>query len=164
MKKFIRNLLSGYLLVILLLLLELAILLVFQFGAEDIISSIAGEDVGGDRLKIAIVLIYLAIRLAVFIVALIIFFKIINKQEDPEFKIPWIVGMLLLPFFFSILFIIFGNHGLRKKDRAVMESSKTAFEKHYDTDERAKEALGNAAGTFSYLKSVTGLGFTPITE
>ena len=158
MKKFVRNLLSGYLLVILLLLLELAILLVFQFGAEDIISSIAGENVGGDRLKIAIVLIYLAIRLAVFIVALIIFFKIINKQEDPEFKIPWIVGMLLLPFFFSILFIIFGNHGLRKKDRAVMESSKTAFEKHYDTDERAKETLGNAAGTFSYLKSVTGLG------
>ena len=75
--------------------------------------------------------IYMGIRLIAFIIALIIFFKIINRHEDPEFKIPWIVGMLLLPVFFSILFLIFGNHGLKKSDRIVVSATRNAYNAHF---------------------------------
>ena len=81
-----------------------------------------------------------------------IFFRIVNKAEDPEFKIPWIVGMLLLPLFTSIIYLIFGNHGLRKKDALIVEASVNAYNAHFllrKKEEKQYDAeLGHAAGTF----------------
>ena len=100
MKKFFRNLFSGYFLVLLMLLIELLIILFAQIFLDDLVERILGENSNPDEVKLIIVLIYLLFKIFAFFIALIIFFKIINKEEDPEFKIPWIVGMLLLPFFF----------------------------------------------------------------
>ena len=158
MKKIIRKLLSGYLLIIFLLLIELAFILVFQFGSEDILTAFLGVNTKNGEIKTTLALSYMILRLIVFIVALFIFFKIINRQEDPEFKIPWIVGILLMPFFFSAIFIIFGKNGLRKKDRLIIKASKAAFKHRYERGDVEKEALESAAGAFSYLRSATGLG------
>ena len=126
MKKFFRNLLSGYFLVILLLLLELGIIVVLQFFLDDILTAIIGSDqITNEQISAIIVFAYMGLRIVAFIVAFFIFFRIVNKPEDPEFKIPWIVGMLLLPLFTSVIFLIFGNHGLRRKDKKIM----TAFNK-----------------------------------
>lgn len=158
MKKFIRNLFSGYLLFIFLLLVELIVLLVLQFGLDTIISNIINMEESSEEVALITTLIYLFLRLVGFIVALIIFFKIINKQEDPEFKIPWIVGMLLLPFFFSLMFIIFGNHGLRKKDKIIINATKNAYNAHFRLSDNDKEGLDDAIGPFKYLNSITKLG------
>ena len=157
MKKFIRNLLSGYLLILLILLLELGIVIFAQFFLEDILIS-----VGLTEESPVPIIIYLAFRVISFIVAFFIFFKIVNKAEDPEFKIPWIVGMLLLPLFCSVMFIIFGNHGLRKKDKIIvgaMRNNYRGFFKH-NADEQAEieSELGNAVGVFKYIKKTTKLG------
>ena len=132
MKKFWRNLLSGYFLVILILLIELAVFVYVQFFIDDTINYIV-EQVGGtnEMAKTWISLVYLLLRAIIFIVAFIIFFKIVNKPEDPEFKIPWIIGMLLLPFFTSVLFIIFGNHGLSKRDRLIIDATRSAYNSHF---------------------------------
>ena len=115
MKKFFRNLFSGYFVVLIILLIELAAFIFIQFFLEDTIAFILGTAAKDNKEVEAIVLlIYILLRIIVFVVSLIIFFKIVNKPEDPEFKIPWIVGMLLLPFFTSVIFLIFGNHGLRR--------------------------------------------------
>ena len=161
MRKFIRNLLSGYFLILLILLAELGLFIFFQFFLDDIIISFAIDELASITVRAIVGLVYLVIRIFIFIVALLIFFKIVNKQEDPEFKIPWIVGMLLLPFFFSMLFLIFGNHGLRKKEKKIVEENKIAFAEHNKRriamfDEGKKE-LGNAAGAFNYLVNTTGL-------
>ena len=75
MKKFLRNLLSGYFLVILLLLLELGAFVVVQFFLEDIIAMIIGQT--NEFVSLIVTLTYLGLRVVIFIVAFIIFFKII---------------------------------------------------------------------------------------
>ena len=63
-------------------------------------------------LGIQIVLIFTAINyLEIFpifhylsiIIAMIVFFYIVNKRECPEFKIPWLVLLFLLPIFTVVL-------------------------------------------------------------
>ena len=158
MRKFIRNLFSGYLLFITLLLIELVFLSLLQKGMDTIVERIIGTDASSESVKLITAFIYFAIRLIEFVVALIIFFKIINKPEDPEFKIPWIVGMLLLPFFFSVMFIIFGSHGLRRKDRLIIKATRNAYNAHFSLDDDTKEELAGSVGTFAYLNSTTKLG------
>ncbi len=158
MKKFFRNLLSGYFLVLLILLLELAVFVYVQFFMDDTISQIVEHYNGSNEMvSVWISLVYLLLRLIIFIVALVIFFKIVNKPEDPEFKIPWIIGMLLLPFFTSVLFIIFGNHGLSKRDRLIVEATRNAYNSHFllndETRDKYTEQLGHAVGTFKYINS-----------
>ena len=160
MKKFLRNLFSGYFLVILLLLIELGAFVVVQFFLEDIVLAIVGNS-NNDWVSLIVTLTYLALRVIIFIVAFIIFFKIIAKQEDPEFKIPWIVGMLLLPFLCSILFLIFGNHGLNRRDKKLVKANLKAYDDYClistRRQERYKQELGRAEGTFNYINSTTGL-------
>ena len=163
MKKFFRNLLSGYFLVLLILLLELAVFIYIQFFLEDTISNfVTNENGASETIRLWVSLIYLLLRVIIFVVAVIIFFKIVNKAEDPEFKIPWIVGMLLFPFFTSVLFIIFGNHGLSKKDRLIVDATRSAYNSHFKLNQETRDKyvneLGHAVGTFKYINSTTQLG------
>ena len=156
MKKFFRNLFSGYFLVILLLLIELGAFVAVQFFLEDIVTLIVGQS-NNDLVSSIVTLVYFGLRVLIFIVAFIIFFKIIYKQEDPEFKIPWIIGMLLFPFLCSVLFLIFGKHKLRKKDQVIIKATKNAYNAHFEVDEM-KNKLGRAYGTFKYLHGTTLVG------
>ena len=159
MKKFLRTVFSGYGLVVFILILELLAVVFVQFFLEDILTSTGIIDAESHPF---ITLGYLFIRFLIFIIAVIIFFRIVNKAEDPEFKIPWIVGMLLLPLFSSVMFLIFGNHGLRKKDRVILEATGKAygyfFELNREQEQEYTERLGNAIGTFNYIRNVTNLG------
>ena len=161
MTKFFRNLFSGFFFVLLALLLELGIIIFLQYYLDDYLinKGIASSD---EQVQFISIIIYLLLRFAAFIFALIVFFKIITKMEDPEFKIPWIVGMLILPLFVSIMFIIFGNHGLRKKDRIINNATRRAYREHFELEEDIQkqyvDELGEAVGTFKYIKRSTRLG------
>ena len=160
MKKFFRNLFSGYFIVLIVLLLELAVFIFIQFFLDDFLIVVLGT--ANEDVQVLISLIYLLLRLIVFIVAVLIFFRIVNKPEDPEFKIPWIVGMLLLPFFTSVIFLIFGNHGLNKRDRIIVGATVNAYNSHFKLTEQERDQVGEdldrAYGTFKYIKSVTKVG------
>ena len=165
MKKFFRNLFSGYFLCLLILVIELGAFIVFQFFFDDLANIVIDYlEIDASWTQFVIGGIYFLLRFVIFLIALIIFFKIINKAEDPEFKIPWIVGMLLLPLFVSVVFLIFGNHGLRKKDKRVVEASLKEYEPHFlenkEKEEVREKELGNAIGTFNYLNSITKLNET----
>ena len=160
MKKFWRNLMSGYFLVLLILLIEIAAFIFFEFYLDDVVAVVA--NVAPEEVGVSSWLIYLLLRLFAGIISIFIFFRIVNKAEDPEFKIPWIIGMLLLPLFTSILFLIFGNHGLRKKDKIIMEATVAAYNAHFqvnkDQRDQIGEELGRAYGAFKYINSITKLG------
>ncbi len=163
MKKFFRNLFSGYFLVLLILIIELIAFVVVNFFLDDIVESIITSDkITSDGVRVIIGLVYLLLRVVIFFIALFIFFKIVNKPEDPEFKIPWIVVMLLMPLFASILFIIFGNHGLRKRDQILVDASRAAYNAHFKLKPRTEKIydneLGHAEGTFKYINNITQLG------
>ena len=159
MRKFLRNLFSGYFFVLLMLLAELLAIAFGQNIIDNIISNIVSSEQYSEMSRLLTVLIYLFVRFIVFIIAIIIFFKIVNKDEDPEFKIPWIVLMILLPFFCSIMFLVFGNHGLRKKDSIIITESQEAYFQNVDLTKREvfKETLGNAYGAFNYIFNTTKL-------
>ena len=159
MKKVMRFIFSGTFFVFLMLLLEVAVLIFIQFFLDDVLqaSGIISQD---DPIKTLLFAgVYLLFKLISFVVGLIIFFKIVNKEEDPEFKIPWIVAMLLLPFFTSIMYLIFGNHGLRRKDKVIISATRNAYNAHFLIKEGEREKfdneLGNAAGAFHYLHNTT---------
>ena len=78
MKKFFRNVFSGYFLVLLLLLVELGVFIFVQFFLEDVIVAIAGPNADVDTYA-WIAIGYLISRVVIFIVAFIVFFRIINK-------------------------------------------------------------------------------------
>ena len=158
MKKILRNIFSGYFLVLFILLLEILVVVVAQFFLDDILTAMGIFD-NVTAATAMLALFFLAGRVVIFIVALIIFFRIIGKFEDPEFKIPWIVAMLLLPLFTSFMYLIFANHGLRKRDRRIVEASAKANISSFPLiDEETERALGNSVGTFTYLQSITKLG------
>ena len=161
MKKFFRTVLSGYGLVIFLLIIELLAIVFVQFFLEDVL--INAGIIGVDHPWLT--LVFLGVKLLIGIIAVIIFFRIVNKAEDPEFKIPWIVGMLLLPLFTSVMFLIFGNHGLRKRDALIIEATTKAYRPFFKQTQEEQEQyigkLGNASGTFKYINSTTGLGAHP---
>ncbi len=162
MKKVLRWLGSGHIFVILALILEVALLLFFEFFSTTIpdiivdIFKVTDNDLV-NLINFIVLMGYVLIRLVVFIVALLIFFKIVNREEDPEFKIPWIVGMLLFPFFCSVLFLIFGKHELSRKDKVIIKATRNAYNAHFDV-EHQKEELGRAYGAFKYLNGTTLLG------
>ena len=146
MKKFFRNLFSGYFLVLLILLIELAIIVFVQFYLDDVVKAVIDDPtISQKNIDIIIALIYHPLRAVAFVVAVLIFFRIVNKHEDPEFKIPWIVGMLLLPFFTSILFLIFGNHGLNRRDKRIIKTTTEEYNKHFQLDEKAKKEYREGA-------------------
>ena len=162
MRKFLRNLFSGFFLIILILLIELAAIVVLQLFGDDIFAEILNRATDDPIVKVQVSLGYLLLRFIVFVIAVIIFFKIVNKEEDPEFKIPWIVGMLLLPLFFSTVFLIFGNHGLSRRDRKIVDATRESYHSHFALSKEVREEyierLGNAVGTFKYINSTTELG------
>lgn len=162
MKKFLRFIFSGQILVFLVLLIEVGFIIALEFFADDIVSAIISaigikDNVAQLITQLSMVGGYLLVKGVAFIVGLIIFFKIVNREEDPEFKIPWIVGMLLLPFFFSVMFLIFGKHELKKKDKVIVAATKNAYNAHFEV-ENDHNKLGRAYGTFKYLNSTTKLG------
>ena len=154
MKKIVRNILSGYFLVLLVLLLEVLALIALQIFGDDLLALM-----GFNASSLAQAIIYISVRAVEFIVAFIIFFRIINKAEDPEFKIPWLVAMLLLPLFTSVMYLIFGNHGLRRQDKRIVEQSKAHFQEYKDIiyHRIPKENLAGAIGSVNYIQNITGL-------
>ena len=159
MKKFFRNLLSGYFLVLLLLLAQILLIVAVQLFSDDLLQVFG---IFTEETALAVSLGYFTLWLISFIVAIIIFFKIIGKIEAPEFKIPWVVGLLIFPLFASAMFLIFGNHGLNKRDRKIIGASYAANAESFALVENEKKKydalLGEAVGTFTYVNNVTRLG------
>lgn len=94
---------------------------------------------------------FLAIAACVLlIVQIFIFFSIIYKQTDAEFKIPWIVLLLLLPIYGTLLYLIFGPKRIKKKDYELLAAADGTSAKffvnreNFDCPEKYKRV-------FSYL-------------
>lgn len=56
------------------------------------------------------------LQLAFQIIAIFLSIIIINKKENPEFKAPWLIIILLFPIFGVIIYLLFANHHTRPKE------------------------------------------------
>ena len=138
------------------MLIEIAVVLVIQVFLDDIFSQL-----GVDNIWLA--LTYIIIKLFEAIAVIVIYFKVLNKHEDPEFKISWLVGIMIFPLFVAFLYIVFANHGLNIKERRVIDVSKASYLPYLKTQHkinRDKEKdLGRAAGLYHYIYNTSGIGF-----
>ncbi len=56
------------------------------------------------------------------LISLMIFLHIVNKKESPEFKIPWLVLLAVVPFFTIMVYILFANTKMSKKDSSRLKT------------------------------------------
>ena len=156
MKKLRRNFMSGLYLFVLLMIIEVLLLILVQFFLDNILQAIGAEFEW-------IYLIWTVIRLVESIFVIVLYHKILNRAEDPEFKIAWLIFLLIIPLFTAFVYIVFGNHGISKKEERVMELSRATYvpyQKALHKANKDKETnLGRGLGAFNYIRNTTGMGF-----
>jgi cardiolipin synthase len=103
---------------------------------------------------------YLIIRIASIVLSVIIALYILNKQEVPEYKLPWMLVVIAFPPFGIIVFLAFGSNRpgriLKKKYQRIDEESK----KHLTQSRENMALLQNispvAHGQAEYLHKSSG--------
>ena len=156
MRKLFRKLFSPTALAIFILLLEVASVAFAIIFIEYILPS--------DK-RVWAGVITNAYRFIALVVELLIYFLVIRKDENPEFKIPWIACLILLPLLTAFFYLIFANHGLRPRDKKFTPKIKEIIDKKFyqDADERNEfksEVDQEYQGIFKFLKTTTGLHST----
>ena len=155
MKKFFRKIFSPTALIIFILLLELFGLIFFF----EILYVFFGEN---EYFGLWVTLVFLLTRIFFWIMQIWLFFRIINKYENPEFKVTWIAFMSILPITTIIMYLIFANHGLRRKDRKVIEPTNKILDAEFslkqdEIDDFRENVPLEYRGIFKYLRKVTHL-------
>lgn len=73
-------------------------------------------------------LAYLAWVLVSFVLSVIFVIRIIKSELDPEFKIPWLVVLLVLPGVGVVFYIIFRQRSLKRKQRKTLAQIRKSYE------------------------------------
>ena len=156
MKKLRRNLTSGLYLFIFLMIVEVLLLVIIQFFLNAIFEylSIDNKWTG---------LFWGIIKLLEAIFVIVLYHKILNKHEDPEFKIAWLIGLVALPLFVTFIYLVFSSKGLSRTERRVMELSRTAYVPYLKMHDIAfkenEKDVGDGLGTLNYIKNTSGMGY-----
>lgn len=109
--------------------------------------------------SIAILEAFPLFQLINIIISLSVFFTFVNKKECPEFKIPWLVLLSILPFFTIMFYIIFANPKTSKKDYARLQKIQEQTDKFTQkTDNDLTKTLRDNVGIERYLKTNADLG------
>lgn len=93
-----------------------------------------------------------ALQLAVLI-------YIINRDEIPEFKLPWILVLLLIPVTGAFIFLLFASNDASKKQRHRHDAASAELRPYIDAVEQpeALRALSpQAARQAEYIRAVAG--------
>ena len=159
-RRFRRNLFSGFYLFVLIMLIEILLIVFVHFFMDNVFDLIWPESDVAFWVSIA----WGFIRIVESIACFILFFKVLNRQEDPEFKIAWLVGIFILPLFVLTMYIIFGNHGLSIREKRVIDISRATYTPYLKQEMKQEDKedflgqLGRASGTFKYLRSTCNMG------
>ena len=96
------------------------------------------------------------LQIVSYIFGLLIVFGIIGKKEPPEFKTPWLVIILILPFFGLVIYSMFANSKMPtaqyKKMVDVTCRCKKYSELSPDENEEVLKELGKNTGIEYYLR------------
>ncbi len=167
MKKFIRFIVSGQILVFLFLIIEVLVVVAIDLSLDDQILAVLVKNgtISSDQsitIALYVSLSFIILRFLFTVLAIILFFRIINKWEDPEFKIPWLVFLFVIPMVTCVFFLIFANHGLPHKEKKTMKEYYESIEPYFALDKQKNELLvdelGEACGAFNYIANTAKVG------
>ena len=115
---------------------------------------------------IVLVIIYLnyyffVFQLVAMIISVITFFILINRRENPEYKIPWLFLVLFLPIIGVLFYLMFSHTHADKKTRKLYQEAAEKLTPYIYENERLDDVynyMGEDAGIARYLKMNSYLG------
>ena len=167
MPKFLRKLLSPKALFALILIVELLIVASFWvFLTYGLDFWIDGKTSTGQNTSDVVGVVLFAIaRIIMWIISFAVFLKIINREENPEYKIPWLSLLFLFPIITLTFYLLFVRRRMRNKDAAiVMPTRHYLKEREKQTEPEYNAVLSEIdpqyQGVFNYLHKSTHLNVT----
>ena len=113
---------------------------------------------------IVLVLIFLNSYFIVFqvvgvIIALLTFFSLIVRKENPEYKIPWLFLILVLPLFGVLFYLLFSSTKASRKTRRFYKAAFEALRASFpdEGEENVEAYMKDDAGIAAFLKKSSGL-------
>lgn len=93
-----------------------------------------------------------------YVLTIVVFLAIVNKDSKPDHKLPWLTLILLVPFFGLIMFLLFGNVRISKKHRKIFKElqAQEQFLKDEREEERIRVKLGEHYGQSLSIKKQGG--------
>ena len=138
------------------MLIEVLLIVLVQFFLEAIFESLSIDNKW-------VSLFWAVVKLVEAIFVIVLYHKILNKHEDPEFKVAWLIGLVVLPLFVAFIYVVFSNKGLSREEKRVMELSRTAYVPYLKMHDRAfhenENAVGDGLGPLNYIKNTSGMGY-----
>ena len=168
MKNFLRKIFASKVLCFILMFLEFAaVVVLWAFVELRFVDYAAHGTPPHERalVDLIITIVFYALRAVLYVIDLLVFFKIIIRDENPEYKIPWLALMFLLPIWTIVFYLVFVRNGIRKRDRKIVEPTKEILLKYQDETEEEHNSLlakidPRYQGIFNYLRKATHLGLT----
>ena len=138
------------------MLIEVLLIVLVQFFLEAIFESLSIDNKW-------VSLFWAVVKLVETIFVIVLYHKILNKHEDPEFKVAWLIGLVVLPLFVAFIYVVFSNKGLSREEKRVMELSRTAYvpylKMHNYAFHENENAVGDGLGPLNYIKNTSGMGY-----
>ena len=138
------------------MIIEVLLIVLVQFFLEAIFEALSIDNRW-------VSLFWAVVKLIESIFVIVLYHKILNKHEDPEFKIAWLIGLVVLPLFVAFIYVVFSNKGLSREEKRVMELSRTAYVPYLKMHDRAfhenEKDVGDGLGPLSYIKNTSGMGY-----
>lgn len=109
----------------------------------------------------AVILGYEYIALFAFladVAAVVIFLLIVNKNQNTDFKIPWLFLLLAIPLFGIVFYVMFAQNRMRKKDHRTFEQIRDKILPYLDdapTQSEFEAYLGDKMSYETYLQSTS---------
>jgi len=89
-----------------------------------------------------------------------VFLYIINKYESPEFKLPWIIIIMLFSVVGAFVFILLTSNDQNKKIISKFKNNKEKLSPYLKQDENMEELKNDNRDAYlqaNYIKASTGL-------
>ncbi|SFA69234.1 cardiolipin synthase [Acetitomaculum ruminis DSM 5522] len=77
------------------------------------------------------------------ILALLIVLRILNKWNNPSYKLAWAVPILAIPVFGITIYLLFGRSGLTKKKRRRLEAVHQIFKANLHQNKKTIQEISN---------------------
>ena len=102
---------------------------------------------------------YWWVRLAFYLIEIIIFFHIMNKKEAPDFKIPWIIIFFIFPVIGLVIWLFFRNHRLKRSHLRKLTEMDLMLYPYFKTNDKERNQMNvdipEYVTHFNYLENLT---------
>ena len=87
---------------------------------------------------------------------------ILNKPDDPGYKMTWIVMILLAPVFGGLVYLVCGGNGLTRRVRRKMEGMSRHLRETLEKDRKAESLSAYGRDAVNQSRYLEEHGFCPL--